>query len=170
MIVLCAWPRPVIRFNLILMKSSTLTAAASLLMLTPLAAQEKSATAPTQAPAATVNQGVAPKNVTADEAEKLISQRKVLVLDVRTPEEFAAGHIEGAVNVDISDAEFGRKVAALDQTRPVLVHCAAGGRSTRSLPTIEKTKFPAIFHLNGGFKEWAAEKKPVVKGAGEPAK
>ena len=74
------------------------------------------------------------KLVTPDEAEKLLKENPaVTVLDVRTPEEFAEGHIKGAVNADVNGDDFEKKVAALDQSKPVLIHCQAGGRSSRAI-------------------------------------
>ena len=103
------------------------------------------------------------KNVTPDEAAKLIAENPNLtILDVRTPEEFQEGHIKGAVNVDINGDDFEKKVAALDQTKPVLVHCEAGGRSARAIGELEgKVKFPQVYHLKSGFKGWKNAKKPV---------
>ncbi len=94
-------------------------------------------------------------NVTPEAAEKLLSANsKVIVLDVRTPEEFGRGHIAGAVNISSADPEFDKKVGALDSTRPLLLHCASGGRSGRVLSKIEALPFPAIYHMNGGFNAW----------------
>ncbi|MEA3209821.1 MAG: hypothetical protein QOE70_2878 [Chthoniobacter sp.] len=108
------------------------------------------------APAGTV------KNVTPDEAEKLLKEHpKTVVLDVRTPEEFAAGHIAGAKNIDFRGDDFAKKVAALDPTKPILVHCAGGGRSTQSLPYLKDKK--VVYHLNDGFKAWEKAGKPVEK-------
>ncbi|SKB06406.1 Rhodanese-related sulfurtransferase [Prosthecobacter debontii] len=103
------------------------------------------------------------KDVTPDEAEKLISKSEVTVLDVRTEEEFKEGHIKGAKNVDIMSKDFAQKLAQLDKTKPVLVHCQAGGRSTRSLPKLEQAGFNEIYHLKGGMSEWQEKGKPVEK-------
>lgn len=102
------------------------------------------------------------KNVSPDDAAKLLKDHpKIVVLDVRTPEEFAAGHIAGAKNVDFQAADFAAKVAALDKKQTYLVHCAAGGRSGK---TLEKMKgFTAVYHLNEGFKAWEKAGKPVEK-------
>jgi len=103
------------------------------------------------------------KDVPVSEAEKLVKEGRVLVLDVRTPDEFKEGHIEGAVNIDFNGKDFAAKVKALDTSKPVLVHCQGGGRSGRSLPVLEQLGFPAIYHLNEGFGEWEAAGKPVKK-------
>ena len=113
--------------------------------------------------AVTVPAGVA-KNVSPDEAEKLLKDNpKVIVLDVRTPEEFAKGHIAGAKNVDFKAADFAEKVAALDKGKTYLVHCAAGGRSSKTLDAMKDKNFAALYHLNEGFKAWEKAGKPVEK-------
>lgn len=104
-----------------------------------------------------------PKDVSVNEAQKLIQEGKVLVLDVRTPEEFKEGHIEGAVNIDFNGKDFTTQVKKLDPAKPVLVHCQGGGRSGRSLPILEQLNFPQIYHLHEGFGEWEAAGKPVKK-------
>lgn len=102
------------------------------------------------------------KNVSPDDAAKLLKDNpKIVVLDVRTPEEFAAGHIAGAKNVDFRAADFAAKVAALDRKQTYLVHCASGGRSGKSLELMKG--FTAVYHLNEGFKAWEKAGKPVTK-------
>ena len=103
------------------------------------------------------------KHVKAEEAAKLVTSGKVDVVDVRTPEEFEEGHIKGAKNIDIMDKDFEAQIAKLDKSKPVLVHCQAGGRSTRSLQTFEKLGFTDVIHLDDGFAGWEAAGKPVEK-------
>ena len=70
------------------------------------------------------------KNVNAEEAAKVLQEnKKVVVLDVRTAKEYAAGHIAGATNLDFYAKDFESKLDTLDKQKPYLVHCAAGGRS-----------------------------------------
>jgi rhodanese-related sulfurtransferase len=103
------------------------------------------------------------KHVDTDGAAQLIAEGKVTILDVRTADEFKEGHIKGAKNVDINESDFETKLGSLDKTKPVLVHCQAGGRSTRSLPTLEKLGFTQVYHLDGGFDSWVKVGKPVEK-------
>lgn len=110
-----------------------------------------------------IHAGEKAKDVSVQEAQKLIQEGKVIVLDVRTAEEFQEGHIEGAKNVDFNAKDFAEQVKALGTSKPVLVHCQAGGRSGRSLPKLEQLNFPAIYHMNEGFGEWEATGKPVKK-------
>lgn len=103
------------------------------------------------------------KHVDAEAAAKLVAEGKVTVLDVRSPDEFTEGHIKGAKNVNIMDKDFEKQLQAVDKTKPVLVHCQAGGRSTRSLPTLEKLGFTEVYHLDGGLNAWEKAGKPVAK-------
>ena len=104
------------------------------------------------------------QNVTPDQAEKLLKEKKdIVVLDVRTPEEFKSGHIAGAKNVDFQSEDFKKQVAALDKSKTYLVHCAAGGRSSRALEVLDKDKFSHVYHMNGGFSAWKEAGKPVAK-------
>lgn len=103
------------------------------------------------------------KDVTPAEAEALMKgAAKPLILDVRTPDEFAQGHIPGAVNVDFFGDDFEKGVAALKEKGAVIVHCASGNRSSQALPVITALKkFGAVYHLKSGFKGWKAAGKTV---------
>ncbi len=103
------------------------------------------------------------KHVKAEEAAKIIADGKTAVIDVRTPDEFKDGHIKDAKNIDIMSKDFEAQLGKLDKTQPTLVHCQAGGRSTRALPIFEKLGFTHLIHLDDGFGGWESAGKPVVK-------
>lgn len=106
----------------------------------------------------------APKNVTINEAEKIIkTDPKVVVIDVRTPEEFKTGHIAGAKNIDFNGNDFEKQIEALDKSKTYIVHCAAGGRSAQACKIIEQVKLPSVYHMNEGFKAWEKAGKPVER-------
>lgn len=97
-------------------------------------------------------------------AAKLIETNKdVVILDIRTPAEFEDGHIDKAVNVDFYDKTFGEKIAKLDKSKTYLVHCAAGGRSTKSLAQFKSQGFTNVVHLDGGLNAWKEAGQPVKK-------
>ena len=80
------------------------------------------------------------------------------MIDVRTAEEFGAGHIPGARNVSIAADDFEQSVAVLDRSRPYLVHCTANvpnGRSARALEVMTKLGFRDLHSLVGGFRAWS---------------
>jgi rhodanese-related sulfurtransferase len=88
-------------------------------------------------------------------AQKLMAENpNVRVLDVRTPEEYAEGHIKGAINVDFKASGFAGEVAKLDKNKSYIVHCRSGNRSGKSLPVLKQQGFGAIYHLNKGFNAW----------------
>ena len=95
--------------------------------------------------------------------KRLADGSGVVVLDVRTPQEFAEGHIEGAKNIDFTGSEFEKGLQGLDRKVTYLVHCKSGGRSGRSKAVFEKLGFEKILHLSNGFGEWEAEGNKVVK-------
>ena len=103
------------------------------------------------------------KHVKADEAAKIVAEGKTVIVDVRTADEFKDGHIKGAKNIDIMSNDFETQLTKLDKTQPTLVHCQAGGRSTRALKVVEKLGFTNLIHLDEGFGGWQAAGKPVEK-------
>lgn len=104
-------------------------------------------------------------NIDAITASQLLSSKpEMVVLDVRTPQEFATGHIPAkVVNIDFKDAEFKTKVAELDRETPYLVHCQGGGRSTSSLDALKELGFKHIYHLDGGLSAWQDAGEAVEK-------
>lgn len=116
------------------------------------------------APATTTASVAAPKNVSVDDADKLLKANpNIVVLDVRTADEFKSGHIPGAKNLDFFGDDFEKQIAALDKSKTYLVHCAAGGRSAKACKVIEKDQIPSVYHLNEGFNAWQKAGKPVEK-------
>lgn len=116
---------------------------------------------PADGKAAAGNKGF--KNITVEEFDKLRADKQNQVLDVRTPKEFAAGHMPGAVNIDINGPDFDQKIAALDKNKTYLVHCAAGVRSTKACRKMSQLNFPNLYNLESGFKAWEKAGKPVEK-------
>lgn len=96
-------------------------------------------------------------------AQWLETDKNVVVLDVRTPAEYKAGHLKGAVNVDYNAPDFEQQLARLDKAKPYLVHCAVGGRSTKSLPVLQKLGFKNVRHLDGGMQAWQQAGLPMIK-------
>jgi rhodanese-related sulfurtransferase len=103
------------------------------------------------------------KNVNAEQFDKLRADKKNVVLDVRTPEEYAEGHIPGAVNIDFNSEDFDKQVAKLDKNKTYLVHCASGGRSARACGKMDKLNFEHLYNLEGGIGAWEKAGKPVEK-------
>lgn len=86
-----------------------------------------------------------------------------ILLDVRTPDEWNAGHLKDAVHIDWYGADFKQRVANLDKSKPVLVYCAAGGRSGKAQDVMLDLGFKRVVNLEGGYTAWTAAGLPVVK-------
>jgi rhodanese-related sulfurtransferase len=102
-------------------------------------------------------------HVDGKEAGKLVAKGDITVIDIRTPSEFAGGHIAGATNINYRANNFSEQIEKLDRDKTYLVHCAVGARSTSSLPKFEKLGFKHIIHLDGGIRSWEAAGNPVEK-------
>jgi rhodanese-related sulfurtransferase len=94
----------------------------------------------------------------------------IVVLDVRTPQEYAEGHIAGSVLLDFKSPDFAEKLSKLDKDKKYLVHCAAGGRSAKACTQLHQLGFQRVYNLEGGMKAWTAAGKPVETGAAPAAK
>lgn len=88
-----------------------------------------------------------------------MAREGVQLVDVRTPAEFAEGHIPGAVNMDVNGAEFDTQIATLDAERPVALYCRSGRRSKLAADKVAKAGFEVV-ELDGGILSWEGE---VVK-------
>jgi phage shock protein E len=88
----------------------------------------------------------------------------LVVLDVRTPEEYAAGHLDGAVLVDFYEADFADQLAALDKDVPYLVYCQSGNRSGQTIPLMQQLGFDSAVDVDGGILAWAGAGLPVTTG------
>lgn len=88
----------------------------------------------------------------------------LVLLDVRTPEEFAEGHLEGAVLIDFYDADFAEQLAALDPTVAYLVYCRSGNRSGQAMSVMDDLQFTSAVNVDGGIIAWAAAGLPITGG------
>jgi protein disulfide-isomerase len=103
------------------------------------------------------------KDLTVEEFATMTMNKTNVILDVRTPREFASGHLPGALNLDVSAADFKQKAVALDKSKTYLVHCASGMRSLTACNTLSRLGFSELYNLPGGFRAWARAGKPVEK-------
>jgi rhodanese-related sulfurtransferase len=107
------------------------------------------------------------QNIDAQKAQQMIDENRAnanfLLIDIRTPEEFASGHIGGAVNVDFFSAGFQAEMDKMDKRKTYLIYCLAGSRSGRALSMMQDKGFYTVYNLFGGIKEWNAANYPVVK-------
>ena len=86
-----------------------------------------------------------------------VAEPSVTVLDVRTPAEFAEGHLPGAVNLDVEDASFPDKVAALDAGADYAVYCRSGNRSKAAMDYMSQSGVTHTVGLTGGIGAWKGD-------------
>jgi rhodanese-related sulfurtransferase len=90
-------------------------------------------------------------------AEKIKTTENPQILDVRTPEEFNADHLENAGNVNWLGDSFVQDSEKYDKTKPVFVYCRSGARSKKATAKLEELGFENIYEMEGGFLKWDAE-------------
>lgn len=104
------------------------------------------------------------KTVSVEEFAQFITQPDVQILDVRTPEEFEAGHIQGAVMIDYRtdpDGFLAKAEAQLQKDKPVALYCRSGKRSHSAAEMMVKAGFTQLVELDGGILAWQAADYPV---------
>ena len=107
------------------------------------------------------------KDVSNDEFAALLAAKEgALLLDVRTPEEWEEGHLEGAAHADYwgDEAAFQAAMNAIPRTRPVLVYCAGGGRSGLTAKELVAAGHQEVYNLEDGISGWEGQGLPVVTG------
>jgi len=90
------------------------------------------------------------------------SQPGVTVVDVRTPEEYAAGHLQGAVNMNVEGPDFGNQIITLDKAGTVAVYCHSGRRSAIAADQLSSAGFTSIVNLEGGIADLQAAGGSIV--------
>ena len=83
-----------------------------------------------------------------------IAQKKVQLIDVRTPEEFQEGHIEDAVNIDFFSEDFAVDFEKLNKEQPIYIYCKSGNRSGQAAKKLTDMGFETIYDLKGGFSNY----------------
>lgn len=102
--------------------------------------------------------------ISVDEAAAITANppADLIVLDVRTPEEFAEGHLAGALLVDFYDADFAEQLTALDRDVPYLVYCRSDNRSGQALGVMGQLGFSSVADVDGGIVAWNDAGLPVT--------
>lgn len=103
------------------------------------------------------------ETVSPDAAAIVISEESSeIILDIRTPEEFSEGIIEGAINIDFYEPTFAADLDALDKDVHYVVYCRSGNRSGQAMSTFEDLGFANITEIDGGIVDWYAAGHDVV--------
>ena len=77
------------------------------------------------------------------------------LVDVRTPEEFAKGHVDGAKNINFNAADFDNQITQLDKTKPVFIYCHSGGRSGKAYKKMKANGFTTVYDMEGGYSAYS---------------
>ena len=97
---------------------------------------------------------------------ELTAHPEVRILDIRTPAEFADGHIKGAVNIDFYARTFEQELDRLDRNVTYFVYCRSGNRSSQALGLLKRLGFEHIWHLADGVVGWEKAGLPLVRQTG----
>ena len=102
-------------------------------------------------------------SLTAQGAVQLINRERAVVVDVREPDEFAAGHVTGAKNVPLDQLEAKLAGTVKNKSLPLLLVCASGARAQRAVATAKKLGYEQAQVISGGLKSWKDANLPVEK-------
>jgi len=102
--------------------------------------------------------------LSAEEFAAALKRPDTVLLDVRTPAEFASGHLPGAVNIDVNSADFAAQVGSLDPAKTYAVYCRSGNRSAVAMAAMQQLGFSNLFHLGGGIGAWTSAGGDTVTG------
>lgn len=94
------------------------------------------------------------ENIGVEKFNGLIAANKKSLIDVRTPGEFADGHITGASNLNVLNASFASNIQKMDKSKTYLVYCRSGNRSGKAMQQMKNAGFTKIYNLAGGVKAW----------------
>ena len=95
--------------------------------------------------------------ITPQEMQQISQMDGVQLVDVRTPEEYSEGYIEGFQNIDFFSNTFSQDIEKLDKSKPVIVYCKSGNRSAKSAKKMQEAGFYKIYDLEGGITKWKLE-------------
>ena len=146
----------------ILAATATATAAALALTLTACGSGEPSVSV-SEGPVAE-STPAAGEQVPLEQFAAALKLPGTTIVDVRTPAEYADGHLPGAMNIDLQGADFLQQVSALDPTAPYAVYCRSGNRSAVAVDQMTQLGFTSAYDLAGGYVDWEQAGGETVTG------
>lgn len=102
-------------------------------------------------------------DMTPQQVKKKMAQKGVVVIDVRTPQEWQQGHLKGAVHSNVFDEDFDAKIRKLKPSATYIVYCKSGGRSAGAVERMKKAGLKRVHNMIGGYMEWMALGYPIVR-------
>ena len=119
--------------------------------------------APSSTAASTSTSPVLGQHLSASAFSTAAGGAGTIVLDVRTPAEYATGHLPKAQNIDLQGADFATRIASLDKRATYAVYCHSGQRSAAAMEQMAAAGFTQVFDLTGGITDWQSTGRPVVR-------
>jgi len=101
-------------------------------------------------------------DVSTTDFQKAMLLSDATLVDVRTPEEYAEGHIEGAININWYKRTFRNYVLNIPQDKPILIYCRTGNRTSKTATALQSLGFKEIYNLDKGIKQWKIENTPTT--------
>ncbi len=99
--------------------------------------------------------------LTAEKFLEGINSSKINLIDVRTYDEFASGHIPNAINIDFNNfTEFQENINLIEKDKPTYIYCLSGGRSAKAYSYLKEIGFNNLYELDGGILDWRKNKFP----------
>lgn len=99
-------------------------------------------------------------NLTLAQLKAQVIAKDVQLVDVRTTDEYKNGHIDDAININITNKKhFIEQVKIMDKEAPIYVYCHIGGRSRKASKLLEKLGFKSIYDFSGGWNAWTKDQK-----------
>ena len=132
------------------------------LLLVPTLAACGSATEAAPAPTTAASQPSSPVRVGVPEWMQAAQSPGTVIIDVRTPEEFNSGHVQGALNIPVEFPDFATQVAALDPTATYAIYCRSGNRSAVATAEMGSMGYLHLYDLEGGFADLEAAGMPTA--------
>jgi rhodanese-related sulfurtransferase len=96
------------------------------------------------------------ETIDVNQADSIIAaNREIILVDVRTPEEYNEGSIPKALNIDVENDSFNINIANLDTLNTYLIFCRSGSRSLLAIEQLEASGFRYLYNMDGGYLEWS---------------
>ena len=128
--------------------------------------------APVSSPITTASGASTPalgQHMAASDFSTAMKTPGTIVLDVRTPAEFAGGHLPNARNIDLNGSDFATRIAALDKKATYAVYCKSGKRSAAAMAQMTAADFTHVYDLTGGIGAWQEMGGSMMKGGSMPS-
>ncbi len=104
-------------------------------------------------------------SITSEEAAKLIEkqQSNITILDIRTKQEYATGHIKSAKLIDYYSPQFEAELKELDRNAPYVIYCRSGARTSNAFELMKRLGFTNVYNMQDGIRGWLKNSLPLEK-------